>query len=170
MKEVFRRATLSDFKAVAAMYESAVGALCDSRIDQWDEVYPAKRMLRADILKRQMFVLTQQQRIVSAVVINRRQHQLYKTAKWSFTRPAVLHRLCVAPEFQHKGYGKKTVGCAEHHLRRTHRCSIRLDAFSQNPSALQLYEGLGYTMVGRVYFRKGEFKLFEKSLVDIVLL
>ena len=169
MEEIFRRARGSDFKAVAALYEYAVWDLRNRQIDQWDEIYPDKKTLRADIRKRQMYVLIQEESIVSAIVINKRQHQLYKTVKWHLRKPAVLHRLCVQPQLQQKGIGKKTVVYAERRLRRTRRCSVRLDAFSKNPAAIQLYESLGYTLVGRIYLRKGEFNLYEKSLVDIIL-
>ncbi len=167
MKEMFRRAKPADFKTIAALYEAAVCDLRSKQIDQWDEIYPDKKTLKWDIRKRQMYVLTQDDQIVSAVVLNKRQHQLYKVVKWFYVRPAVIHRLCVHPDHQYCGIGKKTVICAERQLRRTRRCSIRLDAFAQNPAALRLYEGLGYLQVGRIQLRKGEFFLYEKSLVDI---
>ncbi len=42
--------------------------------------------------------------------------------------------------------------------------SVRLDAFSLNPYALRMYEGLGYKKVGEANWRKGLFYLFEKNL------
>lgn len=42
--------------------------------------------------------------------------------------------------------------------------TIRLDAFSQNPIALRMYENLGYKKVGEVNFRKGLFYLYEKKI------
>ena len=167
MEEVFRRAKAADFKAVSSLYEIAVRDLRLRQIDQWDEIYPDRKTLWVDIRKRHMYVVMRDERIVSAVVVNKRQHELYKSVKWSYGKPAVIHRLCVHPDFQHDGVGRKTVIFAEQRLRRTCRRSIRLDAFLSNPAALRLYEGLGYTMVGRVCFRKGEFGLYEKSLVDI---
>jgi ribosomal protein S18 acetylase RimI-like enzyme len=164
MEEIFRRAKAADFEAVAALYEKAVSDLRSKQIDQWDEIYPDSKTLRADIRKRQMYVLTRDGGIVSAVVLGRKQHELYKTVRWSCGRPAVLHRLCVHPEHQHLGVGRATVVCAEQRLRKKHRCSVRLDAFLQNPAALRLYESLGYTRVGVVHFRKGEFGLYEKSI------
>ncbi|MOA35168.1 hypothetical protein D3C78_1565980 [compost metagenome] len=42
--------------------------------------------------------------------------------------------------------------------------TIRLDAFSQNPYALRMYEKLHYRTVGEVQWRKGLFYLMEKKL------
>jgi ribosomal protein S18 acetylase RimI-like enzyme len=166
MEEIFRRAKAADFDAIAALYEKAVSSLRSKQIDQWDESYPDRKTLRADIRKRQMFVLTHDRQIVAAVVLNHKQHELYKTVRWAYGRPAVLHRLCVHPEHQHFGIGRATVVCAERLLRKKRRRSVRLDAFLQNPAALRLYESLGYVRVGLVHFRKGEFGLYEKSLTD----
>lgn len=42
--------------------------------------------------------------------------------------------------------------------------SIKLDAFTQNPIALSLYEKLGYKVKGYADWRKGKFVLMEKVL------
>lgn len=40
----------------------------------------------------------------------------------------------------------------------------RLDAFTENPFALKLYDNLGYSRVGYADWRKGRFYLMEKYL------
>jgi hypothetical protein len=42
--------------------------------------------------------------------------------------------------------------------------TVRLDAFSKKPAAINLYRRLYYSEVGFVYFCKGRFILFEKKL------
>lgn len=42
--------------------------------------------------------------------------------------------------------------------------AIRLDAFTENPFALKLYDNLGYSRVGYADWRKGRFYLMEKYL------
>ena len=42
--------------------------------------------------------------------------------------------------------------------------AIRLDAFTENPVALSLYEKLGYSIAGYADWRKGRFALMEKKL------
>lgn len=42
--------------------------------------------------------------------------------------------------------------------------AIRLDAFTENPIALRLYEKLGYNIAGYADWRKGRFALMEKKL------
>jgi RimJ/RimL family protein N-acetyltransferase len=41
---------------------------------------------------------------------------------------------------------------------------MRLDAFSENPRALRVYDRDGYRRAGQVRLRKGTFICFEKAL------
>jgi ribosomal protein S18 acetylase RimI-like enzyme len=70
----------------------------------------------------------------------------------------------VDPRFQGRGLAREFMRFAER-LAAERTCDvIRLDAFTANARALQLYQGLGYRDVGSVTFRKGVFRCFEKRL------
>ena len=104
--------------------------------------------------------------IASVFVLNQECDPEYSVGNWknNDTSFAVVHRLCVNPDFQRTGIGTRTILAAEALLTNMGIKSVRLDAFSENPAALRLYEKLGYQNTGRVNFRKGLFYLFEKSL------
>lgn len=76
----------------------------------------------------------------------------------------MIHRLCVNPAFQKQGIAKKTLAYIESELRTEGIASIRLDAFSENPYALALYEHAGYQRVGHADWRKGRFYLYERII------
>ncbi len=166
MLENFRRARATDFGAVCRLFDDAVAALHRQGIDQWDDVYPSRRLLRSDIRKRHMYLLTMDGEIVSAVVINKALHPLYDMATWSPGRFRIVHRLCVDPAKQARGIGEKTMRHVEQLLAGKGVHCIRLDAFMENPMAMRLYGSLGYVQTGAVIFRKGDFMLFEKVLTD----
>ena len=75
----------------------------------------------------------------------------------------IVHRLCVNPQYQNIGIGTKTMMKIEDMVKKMGVNSIRLDAFTENPQALRLYEKLGYTTTGYADWRKGRFALMEKS-------
>lgn len=52
----------------------------------------------------------------------------------------------------------------ENNLREQGVSSIRLDAFTQNPYALKMYQSIVYHITGEVNFRKGRFYLMEKEI------
>ena len=162
----FRMASQLDLEEVRQLFLNAMMQMNSQGIDQWDAVYPNRDILTDDIQKQQMYLLTQDDTVVSVVVLNEEQDEQYRAAKWNYVdgKVAVIHRLCVKPSEQRKSLGKKTVLLAEQELLRQEYDSVRLDAFSQNPFALKLYRSLGYQKTGETFFRKGTFYLYEKWL------
>ncbi len=155
-----------DIEAVAAIFRRAIDAMDAKGIYQWDDIYPNKAILESDISSGEMRLVCDDERITGAVVLNDRQDAEYTQGDWFFREPAaVVHRLCIDPAYQHHGYGRQTIGLAEAALRDCGFQSVRLDAFSQNPYALRLYQSLGYRKAGEVHYRKGLFYLYEKSLL-----
>jgi ribosomal protein S18 acetylase RimI-like enzyme len=143
--------------------------MIDREIYQWDEIYPNEEVLTGDIKKKEMYLLSDNKKLLACIVINEDQDEAYDPAPWKYNggRIAVIHRLCVNHENQGIGIGLKTMQLAEAVIKNSGYSSIRLDAFSDNPFARKLYEKLGYTYVGIVHFRKGLFYLMEKSCKDI---
>lgn len=166
MGDIFRLATDSDLDAVWLLFRKAIENLQRHQIDQWDDTYPDRRILAEDIAKRQMHVLVCDGNIVSVIVLNEEQNDAYETANWEDLtgKFAVIHRLCVHPDYQGRGIGRETVYQSQNFLSDTGYTSIRLDAFRENKKSLDLYEGMGYVQRGTAIYRKGVFNLYEKRL------
>ncbi len=148
------------------MFLAAISEMDKNGINQWDNIYPDKDIIVKDILNRQMYVGTHNKIIVSAFVINTEYDVEYNNGNWCFpnTGYKVVHRLCVNPLYQNKGIGRQAMLYIEHLLKAQGIEAIRLDAFTQNPYALKLYEKLGYKKVGFANWRKGKFYLMEKKI------
>jgi ribosomal protein S18 acetylase RimI-like enzyme len=167
MEYIFRKADIQDFKEITALYRKAVAGMIEKGIFQWDEIYPYDEVLLEDIVQEEMYLLTAEDGdITSCIVINEDQDETYRNGNWKYTegRAAVIHRLCVLPDTQGTGLGKRTMQLAEALAKENGYDLIRLDAFPQNKSALKLYTGLGYTYAGQAQYRKGIFYLMEKKL------
>lgn len=163
-----RRAEIGDLNIIIDIFKNAIKAMNNNNINQWDEIYPNNTILEQDVLKNQMYVGIKDNVIVSAVVVNDEFDEEYKNGNWKYKNDnfAVVHRLCVNPIYQNKQIGKDTMIKIEELLKAEgiQSQSVRLDAFSQNPYALRMYENLGYLKVGEAKWRKGLFYLFEKKL------
>ena len=161
----FRKANKYNLKPIIELFSRAVKDLCARGIDQWDEYYPTSQILKNDIDSGDMYVLCENGEIVSAVVINEHQEEEYEQSKWKDDgKPAVIHRLCVDPMAQSKGTGRRTMEFAEQLIKEKGYTSIRLDVFTKNPRAYQLYKNLGYQHTGEFNFFKGRFFLLDKIL------
>ena len=166
-----RFALEEDLPAVLDIFFRAIRSLCAKGIEQWDEIYPDRKVLSDDIRRKEMRLLEENGIPVSAFVLNEEQMAEYRAVPWKFLprkfsgeSVAVIHRLCVDPEKQGHGFGKISLLCAEEILRNQGFGIVRLDAFSKNPAALRLYESSGYRRAGKALFRNGLFYCYEKKL------
>ena len=160
----FRKAEMCDLENICTLVASAVANMHRNGIDQWDELYPTADDLRADIENSQMTLGEIDGAPAVIFTLNRECDEEYASADWK--RPElpyrVLHRLCVAPQFQHMGAAKQTLHYIEETLAAGGIHALRLDTFSGNPFALRLYASLGYKNTGFADWRKGRFVLMEK--------
>lgn len=166
MDMIFRLARAEELQGIKELYKEATDDMRSRGVFQWDNIYPSEELLGQDIEKREMYLLVCGEEVISAVVINGEQLEEYESIRWKYgtEKIAVIHRLCVSPAHQGKGYGSEMVLRAEEVMKAMGYTAVRLDAFSQNPSALKLYERLGYERAGEVRFRTGDFFLYEKTL------
>lgn len=162
----FRSGTAADTDEIMQLIRSAVKHMDETGISQWDEIYPARSDIEADIAAETLFVGTVDGRIAVIYVLNHQYDDGYKNGAWR--QPdvpyIVLHRLCVSPDFQNMGIAARTLSQLEAQARKSGYGAVRLDAFTRNPYALRLYEKDGFLAVGTAMFRKGEFYLMEKYL------
>lgn len=126
-------------------------------IDQWDENYPDRKSLEADILKNQLFCHHNDAGIVNGIVVlNEDQDEEYKLIDWltdELSRSLVVHRLAVHPSVQGQGIAKKLMDFAENYAVEHSYDSIRLDTFSKNERNQRFYLNRGYKNLGPVYLK-----------------
>jgi GNAT superfamily N-acetyltransferase len=164
-----RPANARDLDPLLALLRACIDEMRAHGIEQWDEVYPARSTLSADIESAAGYVAAPSDgELAGYLVLNDQQNAEYSRVDWSIPsgRPAVVHRLMVHPARQHQGLGRLLMRFAERRAAELGYSVIRLDAFTANPRALRLYEALGYRDAGAVTFRKGIFRCFEKSLAQ----
>lgn len=166
MRINYRLADMTDLEEIWILVKHAVARMIQLNIFQWDELYPRREDLQADIEKEQLSIGLIGDRIAVMYVINQEYDAEYANGNWQHPHEpfVVIHRLCVSPDFQNRGIGKETLLQIERSLMFAGIHAIRLDVFTQNPFALKLYEGLGYVKAGYADWRKGRFLLMEKYI------
>ena len=163
---LLRKANISELEEVVGLYKKAIAHMHLNGIFQWDDIYPNEKVLRKDIEKGELYIFSIDEKPAAAVVLNRKFDLEYYIGRWVNNDSSfyVVHRLCVSPDFQGMGVGRRVMLEIEKLLVQMGAKSIRLDAFPKNPAAISLYQRLGYNKVGEIYFRKGLFHLFEKGI------
>lgn len=162
----YRKGTPADLDDICSMIRDAVAEMEQSGIHQWDEHYPTREDFEADIADGNLTTGYADGQLAVIYVLSRECDPEYAKADWSNAtgRYFVIHRLCVSPKFQHRGIAGQTLLQIETEAGSLGADSLRLDVFSQNPFALQLYMHAGYHRTGSADWRMGLFYLMEKVL------
>jgi GNAT superfamily N-acetyltransferase len=160
----------SDFTdAVMGIYRRATARMDEQGILQWDDVYPDRATIEADITAGTLYGFFVNGVLCAVQVLNEVQSNEYAAIPWKFSdrRPLVLHRLCVDPVHQNKGISKKMILFAEEFAEEHGYRTIRFDAFVDNHISVGIYRRMGFAECGTVTFRKGEFYCFEKRIHNV---
>lgn len=162
------KASEDQIDAILNLCKECSQNMLNNSLDQWDEVYPNREIFLSDIKNDSLFIAVSDnsKEIIGCVVLNEYQDPEYGEIKWKYNgkRIAVIHRLMVHPEYEGKGIAKSLVRFVEDLARKRRYDSVRLDVFQKNQRAVNFYHKLGYTVSGKVAFRKGEFWCCEKSI------
>ncbi len=157
----------SRLDAAWAIVDGCRVALRARGILQWDDAYPTREIVAADIAGGRLYTLAAAGRIQAVVTLDTYQDEQYAAVPWTGAAPAlVVHRLCVDPAAQGRGFGSRLMDFVEAHAARQGFGSIRFDAYSGNPQSLALYRGRGYREVGQIFFprRTLPFCCFERDV------
>lgn len=147
-----------------SIIESVIDKMNAEQIFQWDEQYPSREIIKKDISEGSAFGFFESDELRGYIVLNEEYSPEYNSLEWKDKNGTALivHRLSIKADCQGQGIAKQLMMFAEEYAINNGYSSIRLDAFLHNKAALSLYDNLGYTKVGTVTFRKGEFYCYEK--------
>lgn len=159
---------LSDLAEIFQVYLNAKGVLDRNGINQWTDNYPTRSIIEEDLRTGELYCLKNSSKIIGAINMNEEQDKEYQSVHWKFddSKVLVIHRLVIDPQYQRKGYAQKLMAFAENFAFENSYTSIRLDAYSQNYSALEFYRKRNYFVRGEVFFpeREHPFKCMEKEV------
>jgi GNAT superfamily N-acetyltransferase len=103
---VIVRADASHLGAAWGIVARCRAALAEGGILQWDDVYPTRDVVAADIAAGRLYVLTSAGRARAVVALDVTPDEQYAAVGWTSAEPAlIVHRLCVDPAAQGRGFG-----------------------------------------------------------------
>ena len=103
----FRQAKISDLDQIVEIIELSKKYLKETKVDQWQDGYPAKEDLRRDIESGNSYVLTNKGEIVATTVISLEGESTYNSifnGEWITNEEyIVMHRVAVHDKYKGKG-------------------------------------------------------------------
>ncbi|WP_300597818.1 GNAT family N-acetyltransferase [Niabella sp.] len=164
-----RTATAADAGAIWQLLQQAIEKRKQEGSAQWQDGYPNPDVVAKDIEKGYGYVCTNEAGDVigyTALIFDGEPAYEALEGQWLTNRPyAVIHRLAtVTGPKAIKGLGTRIMMAVETVCRKQGIFSIKADTNFDNTGMLRVFEKLGYTYCGEVYFRGAARKAFEKKL------
>ncbi len=153
---MIRTAKISEIPDIMNLTKDCAAHMIKNGIYQWNEHYPSQAAFEKDLERNELFVLEIDGNICGTLVISVVMDDEYIPIKWGTPNGnnVYIHRLCIHPSQQGKGYAQKLMDFAEKRAKAQGFASVRLDTFSRNKRNQTFYETRGYQKLGDVFFPK----------------
>lgn len=166
-----RLAKAEDLNSIKLLTEACALAMQEKGIFQWNEHYPSREKLAADIDKKELYVLEDTSEILGIIVLTAEMDEEYIPIEWLTENGnnLYIHRLATHPAKWGNGLGRKLMDFAEEFARQQNFDSVRLDTFSRNKRNHIFYESRGFKRLGDIFFPKQSedpFHCYELVLKD----
>lgn len=163
----FRQAKISDLDQIVEIIELSKKYLKETKVDQWQDGYPAKEDLRRDIESRNSYVLTNKDEIVATTVISLDGESTYNSifnGEWITNEDyIVMHRVAVHDKYKGKGIFKELIKEAESLALNKGISSIKIDTHRDNISMQRAVVKNDFQKCGIIYLEDGSERIaFEK--------
>lgn len=165
----FRQAKISDLDQIVEIIELSKKYLKETKVDQWQDGYPAKEDLIRDIESRNSYVLTNKDEIVATTVISLDGESTYNSifnGEWITNEDyIVMHRVAVHDKYKGKGIFKELIKEAESLALNKGISSIKIDTHRDNISMQRAVVKNNFQKCGIIYLEDGSERIaFEKIL------
>jgi len=167
MNYSFRKATTSEIPAIWEILQQAIVRRKRDGSEQWQDGYPNPDVVKKDVDAGHGFVLTEGDTIIgyTAILINDEPEYAKIIGEWLTNDDfVVFHRVAISENHLGKGLSKKILESIEEFALSNNISSIKADTNFDNTAMLKIFEKSGYKYCGKVYFRGGERRAFEKVL------
>lgn len=164
---MIRRAKIEDINSIMRIKREAINVMKQDNNDQWNDVYPSKEMFISDINSNELYVYEIDDVIAGVICITTKEDEEYKAVNWSVAgNQFIVHRLAISDKFRKNGIAMKLLNFAEDLGRKNNISIVKLDTFSKNKRAQNLFTKMGYKYISDIHFsrKKEPYHCYEKVL------
>jgi methylated-DNA-[protein]-cysteine S-methyltransferase len=168
----FRKARYADLPALMQLVGDAQQSLAQLGIDQWQDGYPAKDIVRNDISQKCCYIIEDEENIIAMATLIFNDEPSYNVIEGSWLTQnefGVVHRMVVDSRYKHQGIALQLLQQFEKRCRRNQIYSLKIDTHEGNLPMLKLLEKAQYSYCGTIWLYSGKKrKAYEKVLVTII--
>ena len=158
---------ISEIPEIWNILQQAIKSRKEDGSNQWQDGYPNPEVIKKDIANEAGYVLVEENTIIGycAILINDEPEYAKIEGKWLTNDDfVVFHRVAILDKYLGQGMAKKMIGYIEQFGLSNEIYSIKADTNFDNIPMMKIFEKMGYTLCGKVYFRGSPRKAYEKVL------
>ncbi len=165
-----RLSEYSDQPMMMELFALASEGLRRAGVDQWQNGYPTPEIVRADISRRESYVMVDGHRVVGTAVISFAGEPTYDKidGEWLTESEAyvVIHRLTIHPELRGGRLAGRLMAHAEELCRQRGVRSMRIDTHADNLPMQRAVLGFGFRYCGVITLADGAPRLaYERPVL-----
>lgn len=169
-KYVIKPAVISNKNESWNLLQKAILKRKSEGSNQWQDGYPNEEVIEKDILQQNGYViLNEDEKLIGYFALSFDKEPAYEELKEGWltqNQPyAVVHRLALSQEPKIPGLATWVFNEIESLIKNKNIASVKVDTNFDNAPMLYLFNKMGYTYAGEVYFRGSARKAFEKILL-----
>jgi GNAT superfamily N-acetyltransferase len=162
-----RKAKSSELPVIWEIIQYAIEQRRLDGSQQWQDGYPNEQTIRIDIDDQNGYVVTEGEEILAYAAILFEKEDAYEAIEGEWLSNgdyAVVHRLAASKPAKGRGVATAFFYLLEELMKERGVFSIKADTNFDNGPMLHLFEKLGYTYCGEIYFQGAPRKAYEKVL------
>ena len=170
-----RKAEIKEAVEILKLYQNVIKSIKGSEFNpKWSEYYPNLEFIETSIENEELYIYTENDKIIASVVLNNRFDPEYEDINWiANAKPdetTIIHTFAVDSNFTGKGIGKGIFNQIKENAIENNQKTIRLDIIDGNIGAQNVFEKFGFKYIDTVEVFHKAVGLEKFHLYELVLL
>ena len=167
-----RKTTLSDLAAVMPIFDEARKTIASLGIDQWQNGYPNRSVICADIEKGQSYSVCSDGEIIGTFALIDDGEPTYDEifdGKWltgdGQEQYFAIHRVAISVKCRGMGISTKIIDFCTERARENGKISLRIDTHRGNIVMRKMLEKHGFIHCGTIYLESGDERVAYEKMI-----
>ena len=173
---MIRQSKIEDIDSLMPIFDEARGTIAALGIDQWQNGYPSREVISADVKKEQSYLAELEGEAVATFALIDDGEPTYDeiySGHWitgDDSRDYVaIHRVAISVRCRGSGLSGKIIEYAASFAKKLGRSSLRIDTHKGNLVMRRMLEKNGFVYCGVIYLKSGESRVaYEKRLENLL--
>ena len=168
---IIRKTTMSDIGEVMPIFEEARKTIAALGIDQWQNGYPSKEVIIADIELDQSYTCEIDGKVCGTFAMLEHGEPTYDKiydGEWltgDSDSYIAIHRVAIAVSSRGSGLSGKIIGYATDFAKEKGRKSLRIDTHRGNAVMRRMLEKNGFSYCGIIYLENGDERVAYEKII-----